>query len=194
MRQNDRGVIWLKCDCMNLHEFGIKVHTPLRVRRAGSAGYKHSQHVWLLCIHLQTDALLQISTCWFCRKLEITSYYRWSLLAAMAINKAKVAIGFIVAGTLTVLFGAILLFVGPAVMKDQVTKVSSDISGIFILLFLSWKHLKTQLPWDFTDDSICARLIIKMKSRCSSTSCSNCLLISRWLMEAKILICLHYCF
>ncbi|XP_037609656.1 scavenger receptor class B member 1 isoform X2 [Sebastes umbrosus] len=40
----------------------------------------------------------------------------------MAIDKAKVAIGFIVAGTLTVVFGVVLLFVGPAVMKDQVIK------------------------------------------------------------------------
>lgn len=40
----------------------------------------------------------------------------------MAINKAKVAIGFIVAGTLTVMFGVVFLFVGPAVMNDQVIK------------------------------------------------------------------------
>ncbi|XP_031731075.1 scavenger receptor class B member 1-like isoform X2 [Anarrhichthys ocellatus] len=40
----------------------------------------------------------------------------------MAINKAKVAIGFIVAGTLTVVFAVVFLFVGPVVMKDQVIK------------------------------------------------------------------------
>uniref|UniRef100_A0A8C3AGU2 Scavenger receptor class B member 1 n=1 Tax=Cyclopterus lumpus TaxID=8103 RepID=A0A8C3AGU2_CYCLU len=40
----------------------------------------------------------------------------------MAINKAKVAIGCIAAGTLTVLLGVVFLFVGPAVMKDQVIK------------------------------------------------------------------------
>ncbi|XP_059214003.1 scavenger receptor class B member 1 isoform X2 [Centropristis striata] len=42
--------------------------------------------------------------------------------AAMAINKARVAIGFIVAGTLTAVLGAVFLIVGPAVMKDQVIK------------------------------------------------------------------------
>lgn len=41
----------------------------------------------------------------------------------MAINKAKVAIGFIVAGALTVVFGVVLLFVGPAVMNNQIIKV-----------------------------------------------------------------------
>ncbi|XP_028457451.1 scavenger receptor class B member 1 isoform X2 [Perca flavescens] len=40
----------------------------------------------------------------------------------MAIDKVKVAIGFIVAGALTAVFGAVLLFVGPAVMNDQVIK------------------------------------------------------------------------
>lgn len=54
--------------------------------------------------------------------------------ATMAINKAKVAIGFIVAGTLTVVFGAVLLFVGPAVMNDQVIKVSNGI--IWILSYI----------------------------------------------------------
>lgn len=41
----------------------------------------------------------------------------------MAIDKAKVAIGFIVTGAVTVVFGGILLFVGPAVMNDQIIKV-----------------------------------------------------------------------
>lgn len=41
----------------------------------------------------------------------------------MPVSKAKVAIGFLVAGSLTVVFGAVLLFVGPAVMKDQIIKV-----------------------------------------------------------------------
>uniref|UniRef100_A0A665VQV3 Scavenger receptor class B member 1 n=1 Tax=Echeneis naucrates TaxID=173247 RepID=A0A665VQV3_ECHNA len=40
----------------------------------------------------------------------------------MHVNKSKVAVGFIVAGVLTGLFGAVLLFVGPAVMNDQITK------------------------------------------------------------------------
>lgn len=45
----------------------------------------------------------------------------------MRVNKSKVAVGFIVTGVLTVLFGAVLLFVGPAVMKDQIIKVSHTI-------------------------------------------------------------------
>ncbi|XP_039634998.1 scavenger receptor class B member 1 [Perca fluviatilis] len=40
----------------------------------------------------------------------------------MTIGKAKVAVGFIVVGALTAVFGAVLLFVGPAVMNDQVIK------------------------------------------------------------------------
>ncbi|KAL7376584.1 hypothetical protein ABVT39_011158 [Epinephelus coioides] len=40
----------------------------------------------------------------------------------MAIDKAKVAIGCIVAGAVTVLSGVILLCVGPAIMNDQITK------------------------------------------------------------------------
>lgn len=64
---------------------------------------------------------------------SILGYYQPTLiiLAIMAINKAKVAIGFIVAGTLTVVFGAVLLFVGPAVMNDQIIKV-----GCVIILVL----------------------------------------------------------
>ncbi|XP_073333815.1 scavenger receptor class B member 1 isoform X3 [Pagrus major] len=40
----------------------------------------------------------------------------------MAINKAIVAVVFIVAGVLSVLCGAIFLFVGPAIMKEQIIK------------------------------------------------------------------------
>ncbi|XP_031731074.1 scavenger receptor class B member 1-like isoform X1 [Anarrhichthys ocellatus] len=40
----------------------------------------------------------------------------------MAINKAKVAIGFIVAGVLMVFFGTLLTFVGPIIIDDQVVK------------------------------------------------------------------------
>lgn len=40
----------------------------------------------------------------------------------MAINKAKVAIVFIVAGILAVVSGVIFLIVGPAIMKDQIIK------------------------------------------------------------------------
>lgn len=42
----------------------------------------------------------------------------------MAINKPRVAVGFIVAGALTVVSGVFFLIVGPMVMKDQVIKVS----------------------------------------------------------------------
>lgn len=42
----------------------------------------------------------------------------------MAINKSKVALGFIGAGTLTLIFGIISAVVGPTVMKDQIIKVS----------------------------------------------------------------------
>lgn len=39
-------------------------------------------------------------------------------------DKSKVAIGFIVAGVLTVFFGTVLTFVGPIIIDDQVVKVS----------------------------------------------------------------------
>ncbi|KAF1377908.1 hypothetical protein PFLUV_G00205650 [Perca fluviatilis] len=40
----------------------------------------------------------------------------------MAIDKSKVAVGFIVAGVLTVFFGTVLTFVGPIIIDDQVVK------------------------------------------------------------------------
>ncbi|XP_078127784.1 scavenger receptor class B member 1 isoform X2 [Sander vitreus] len=40
----------------------------------------------------------------------------------MAIDKSKVAIGFIVAGVLPVFFGTVLTFVGPIIIDDQVVK------------------------------------------------------------------------
>uniref|UniRef100_H2VEP6 Scavenger receptor class B member 1 n=1 Tax=Takifugu rubripes TaxID=31033 RepID=H2VEP6_TAKRU len=40
----------------------------------------------------------------------------------MAINKSKVAVGFIVVGVLTVFFGTLLTFVGPLIIDDQVVK------------------------------------------------------------------------
>ncbi|TDH02322.1 hypothetical protein EPR50_G00172660 [Perca flavescens] len=40
----------------------------------------------------------------------------------MAIDKSKVAIGFIVAGILTVFFGTVLTFVGPIIIDEQVVK------------------------------------------------------------------------
>lgn len=42
----------------------------------------------------------------------------------MTIDKGKVALGFIVAGALTLVFGGISLLVGPTVMTDQIIKVS----------------------------------------------------------------------
>lgn len=43
----------------------------------------------------------------------------------MAINKSKVAVGFIVVGVLTVFFGTVLTFVGPLIIDDQVVKVGN---------------------------------------------------------------------
>ncbi|XP_068562463.1 scavenger receptor class B member 1 isoform X2 [Cebidichthys violaceus] len=40
----------------------------------------------------------------------------------MAINKAKVSVGFIVSGVLMVFFGTVLTFVGPIIIDDQVVK------------------------------------------------------------------------
>ncbi|XP_058473348.1 scavenger receptor class B member 1 isoform X1 [Solea solea] len=40
----------------------------------------------------------------------------------MAINKSRVAIGFIVAGVLAVVFGTVLTFVGPLIIDDQIVK------------------------------------------------------------------------
>ena len=42
----------------------------------------------------------------------------------MAVNRTKVAIGFLVAGILTVVFGTVLVFVGPVIIDDQIVKVS----------------------------------------------------------------------
>lgn len=44
--------------------------------------------------------------------------------ADMAVNKAKVAVGFMVAGLLAVILGTVLTFVGPIIIDDQVVKVS----------------------------------------------------------------------
>lgn len=43
----------------------------------------------------------------------------------MAVNKAKVAVGFIVAGVLMVFFGTVLTFVGPIIIDDQIVKVGN---------------------------------------------------------------------
>lgn len=41
----------------------------------------------------------------------------------MALNKSKVAVGFIGVGVLAVFFGTILVFVGPIVIDEQIVKV-----------------------------------------------------------------------
>lgn len=55
----------------------------------------------------------------------------------MAINKAKVAIGFMVAGVLAVILGTVLTFVGPIIIDDQVVKVSRPFSMCTVFLTLS---------------------------------------------------------
>lgn len=45
----------------------------------------------------------------------------------MAINKSKVAVGFIVLGVLTVFLGVVLVFVGPIIIDDQIVKVGRHI-------------------------------------------------------------------
>lgn len=47
----------------------------------------------------------------------------------MAVNKAKVAVVFIVAGFLTVVFGTVLTFVGPLIIDDQIVKVRTGGGG-----------------------------------------------------------------
>lgn len=41
----------------------------------------------------------------------------------MAISRSKIAIVLLVAGTLTVVFGTVLVFVGPIIVDDQIIKV-----------------------------------------------------------------------
>lgn len=55
----------------------------------------------------------------------------------MAIDKSKVAIGFIVAGAMTLMFGVISAIIGPTVMKDQVVKVSYILYWVVFFSFLS---------------------------------------------------------
>lgn len=47
----------------------------------------------------------------------------------MAVNKAKVAVVFMVAGFLTVVFGTVLTFVGPLIIDDQIVKVRTGGGG-----------------------------------------------------------------
>lgn len=41
----------------------------------------------------------------------------------MSSTKSRVAVGFIVVGVLTVVFGTVLTFVGPLIIDDQIVKV-----------------------------------------------------------------------
>lgn len=58
----------------------------------------------------------------------------------MPIDKAKIALGFVALGTLTVLFGAVLLFVGPAIMNHQIIK-NTVIDPDNDLTFTMWKDV-----------------------------------------------------
>ena len=49
----------------------------------------------------------------------------------MAVKKAKVAVGFIVAGVFAVFFGVLLTFVGPIIIDDQIVKVSGWLTRTF---------------------------------------------------------------
>jgi len=42
----------------------------------------------------------------------------------MAVSKSTLAIVFLVLGSLAVLFGTVLVFVGPIIIDDQIVKVS----------------------------------------------------------------------
>lgn len=55
----------------------------------------------------------------------------------MALRTSRVAAGLLVAGILLVVFGLVLLLGGRAVMNDQITKVSSDVSQILIRLYVA---------------------------------------------------------
>ncbi|XP_072228246.1 scavenger receptor class B member 1 isoform X1 [Leuresthes tenuis] len=58
----------------------------------------------------------------------------------MAINKARMAVGFIAAGVLTVFFGTVLVFVGPIIIDDQVEK-NTMIDPKNDLSYTMWKDL-----------------------------------------------------
>lgn len=56
----------------------------------------------------------------------------------MTVNKAKVALGFIVAGALTLAFGGINLLIGPTVMTSQVIKVRCS---LFCFWYIKIKYV-----------------------------------------------------
>lgn len=62
----------------------------------------------------------------------------------MAINKAKVAIGFMVVGVLAVILGIVFTFVGPIIIDDQVVKVSRLFGMIFFVFLLSAVTLRVK--------------------------------------------------
>lgn len=72
----------------------------------------------------------------------------------MAIIKAKVAIGFMVAGVLAVILGTVVTFVGPLIIDDQVMKVS----GLFSVCFVfSIQSLRVEIVeiLSQTDTDVC---------------------------------------
>ncbi|CAL9682422.1 unnamed protein product [Knipowitschia caucasica] len=58
----------------------------------------------------------------------------------MAINKSKVAVGFIVAGALGVVFGIVLTFVGPVIIDDQIVK-NTVIDPSNEMTYTMWKDI-----------------------------------------------------
>lgn len=50
----------------------------------------------------------------------------------MGINRAAVAVGFVVSGVLMVFFGTVLTFVGPIIIDDQVVKVSGGVNVLIV--------------------------------------------------------------
>jgi len=58
----------------------------------------------------------------------------------MALNKSKVAVGFIIAGVLAVFFGTFLTFVGPLIIDDQIVK-NTVISPKNELSYTMWKDV-----------------------------------------------------
>lgn len=75
----------------------------------------------------------------FTRTLTRTEDSRRQLsvkLADMAIKKANVAIGFMVAGVIAVILGLVFTFVGPIIIDDQVVKVSRLLSMIYLFIYL----------------------------------------------------------
>ncbi|XP_048115708.1 scavenger receptor class B member 1 isoform X2 [Alosa alosa] len=58
----------------------------------------------------------------------------------MAISKSKIALGLSVAGTLTVVFGIILVFVGPIIIDDQIVK-NVEINPANEMSYTMWKDI-----------------------------------------------------